>query len=383
MNHLQSIGKHTACVHTGTYRDSRVPGINTPVYTSTAFEYLDSEESIYPRYFNTTNQEVIVKKIAALEHAENGLVMSSGMAAISTVLLGLLKSGDHVVFQKGLYGGTFHFVVAELQKLGISYSITKGIEEDDFLAALRPNTAMIYIETPSNPLLSITDIEMVANIAKEHGLVSVIDNTFASPVNQNPVDLGIDIVVHSATKYLGGHSDICAGIILSTSKRIAEIRKMALNLGGSLNAQTCALLERSIKTLALRVNQQNSNAGEVASYLRKHEQVSRVYYPGLKTHQNHNVAVRQMSGFGGMLSFELRNLDPVKFQRKLKLIKPAVSLGGIETTICSPTMTSHRHLTDSQRKEEGINEKLLRLSVGIEDIPDILQDLDQALSLDI
>ncbi|HYX06476.1 MAG TPA: PLP-dependent aspartate aminotransferase family protein [Bacteroidales bacterium] len=383
MNHLQSIGKHTACVHTGTYRDSRVPGINTPVYTSTAFEYLDNEESIYPRYFNTTNQEVIVKKIAALEHAENGLVMSSGMAAISTVLLGLLKSGDHVVFQKGLYGGTFHFVVAELQKLGISYSITKGIEEDDFLAALRPNTAMIYIETPSNPLLSITDIEMVANIAKEHGLVSVIDNTFASPVNQNPVDLGIDIVVHSATKYLGGHSDICAGIILSTSKRIAEIRKMALNLGGSLNAQTCALLERSIKTLALRVNQQNSNAGEVASYLRKHEQVSRVYYPGLKTHQNHNVAVRQMSGFGGMLSFELRNLDPVKFQRKLKLIKPAVSLGGIETTICSPTMTSHRHLTDSQRKEEGINEKLLRLSVGIEDIPDILQDLDQALSLDI
>ncbi len=383
MNPFNSIGKHTACVHTGTFRDPSVAGINTPVFTSTAFEYLDSEESIYPRYFNTPNQQVIVKKIAALEHAEDGLVMSSGMAAISTVILGLLKSGDHVVFQKGLYGGTFHFVVAELKKLGISYSITRGTEEDDFLSVLRPNTAMIYIETPSNPLLSITNIKMVSALARDHGLLSVIDNTFASPINQNPVDLGIDIIIHSATKYLGGHSDICAGIILSTSKRIAEIRKMALNLGGSLNAQTCSLLERSIKTLALRVNQQNNNAGEVAAFLRKHEQVSRVYYPGLKTHQNHIVAVQQMSGFGGMLSFELRNLDPVKFQRQLKLIKPAVSLGGIESTICSPAMTSHRHLTSSQREEEGINSGLLRLSVGIEDAQDILQDLDQALSLEI
>jgi len=368
----------TACVHAGTIIDEKTRGVNTPVYTSTSYEYLDVEDLVYPRYFNISNAESLGKKISDLEHGESGLVFSSGMAAISSTLFAFLQNGDHAIFQKGLYGGTFNMVTKEIEKYGISYDITPDNEMASFENLIRPNTKLIYIETPSNPLLLITDIKGVAEMAKKRKLVTVIDNTFASPVNQNPIDHGIDIVLHSATKYLGGHHDICAGAAVASKEYIQKIRKTAFSLGGSLNAWTCYMLERSIKTLAVRVKCQNENAQKLAEFLSGHPEVDRVHYPGLPGHPGHEIAAKQMSGFGGMMSFELRNADPVKFQKKLKLIRPSVSLGGVETIICSSILTSHRHLTMEEREREGIRSNLLRLSVGIEDTSDLIRDIEQA-----
>jgi cystathionine beta-lyase len=376
---MSQISVHTACVHAGTMTDEKTKGVNTPIYTSTSFEYLDLDEAVYPRYFNIPNTEALNRKISILEHGEAGLVFSSGMAAISSTILAFLNKGDHAIFQKGLYGGTFVMVTRELGKYGIEYDITQDNEISSFENLIKPNTRMIYIETPSNPLLYIVDIATISELARSGKLISVIDNTFASPVNQNPIDLGIDIVLHSATKYLGGHSDICAGAAISTEEYIKKIRKTALSLGGSLNAQTCYLLERSIKTLSLRVERQNQNAQEIAEYLNGHTEIEHVYYPGLRDHPGHDIAERQMSGFGGMLSFELLHADPVQFQKKLKLIRPSVSLGGVDTIICSSVMTSHRHLSKVEREKEGIKNNLLRLSAGIEDVKDIIEDLEQAL----
>jgi cystathionine beta-lyase/cystathionine gamma-synthase len=369
----------TSCVHAGTVIDEKSQGSNTPIHTSTSYGYLDIEDVVYPRYFNIPNAESLGIKISKLEHGEAGLIFSSGMAAVSTIIFTFLHNGDHAIFQKGLYGGTFNMVTKEIEKFGIRYDITPDNEISSFEKLIRPETKLIYIETPSNPLLAITDIRGVASMAKERNLITVTDNTFASPVNQTPLDFGIDIVLHSATKYLGGHHDICAGAAVSTKEKIQQIRKMAFSLGGSLNAWTCYMLERSIKTLAIRVKCQNENAMKIAEFLSLHEGIDRVYYPGLASHPGHEIAAKQMSGFGGMLSFEVRNQDPVLFQKKLKLIRPAVSLGGVDTIICSSVLTSHRHLTQKEKEREGIRNNLLRLSVGIEDPDDLIEDLRQAL----
>jgi cystathionine beta-lyase len=370
--------KQTVCVHAGS-TDNIGNGVNTPIYTSTSFGYLDTDERLYPRYFNTPNQKAVVEKIAALEHAESGIIFSSGMAAVSSVLLSFLSSGDHCVFQKGLYGGTIHLINNEFERFGMDYTIVKNNDPDSFAGAINKNTKMVYIESPSNPLLSIIDLKKIAQLCKKYGCISVIDNTFASPINQNPINLGIDIVLHSATKYLGGHSDICAGVVVSNKAFIQRITQTSLNLGGSLNAIMCYLLERSIKTMALRVEKQNINAGLIAEFLQKQANVEKVYYPGLKNHPGYNIAKSQMSGFGGMLSFELNGQNINDFQKKLKLIRPAMSLGGVETIICAPVTTSHRLVPKEQREAEGIKDNLLRLSVGIEDAGDLIKDLEQAL----
>ena len=370
----------TTCVHAGTLFDEKTRGVNSPIYTSSSFEYLDLDEAVYPRYFNIPNTEALGTKIAALEQAESGMVFSSGMAAITSVLFSFLSQGDHAIFQTGLYGGTFHFVTTELERFGIAFDISADNETGTFESLIKENTRLIYIETPSNPLLRITDLEAVVKLARAHDLISVIDNTFASPINQTPHRVGIDVVIHSATKYLGGHADLCAGAATSSSDKILQIRDMARSLGGSLNAQSVYLLERSIKTLALRIEQQNHNAVYLSDKLSEHPAIKKVYYPGLKDHPGHEIARRQMSGFGGMLSFEIRDLDPVRFQRKLKLIRPSVSLGGVDTIICSPALTSHRHLSPQEKLKEGISDSLLRLSVGIEDPDDLLQDIEQAIS---
>ncbi len=369
----------TRCVHAGTLFDEKTRGVNSPIYTSSSFEYLDLDEAVYPRYFNIPNTEALGKKIAALEETGAGMVFSSGMAAITSVLFAFLRQGDHAIFQTGLYGGTFHFVTNELERFGIQYDISNDNEPDTFKSLIRDNTRLIYIESPSNPLLRITDLQATADLAKKHNLISVIDNTFASPINQTPHAHGIDVVIHSATKYLGGHADICAGAVASTNEHIHKIRDMARGLGGSLNAQTVYLLERSIKTLALRIQQQNENAHYLAVKLSAHPAIGRVFYPGLPSHPKHGIAKRQMKGFGGMLSFEIKDSDPVRFQRNLKLIRPSVSLGGVDSIICSPALTSHRHLSVQEKLDEGIGENLLRLSVGIEDADDLLQDIEQAM----
>jgi len=372
--------KDTQCVHSGTYVDQETRGLNTPIYTSSSFEYLDAPENVYPRYFNIPNQKSIIEKLCALENAEDGLVFSSGMAAITTVLFSFLNSGDHIVLQKDIYGGTHHFATAEFDRFGIEYSFATGtIEEIE--RAVRDNTRVIYIETPSNPLLVITDIEAVVQLARSKNILTVIDNTFATPINQNPLDFGLDVVIHSGTKYIGGHSDICCGAALASKELIARVKTSAANFGGSLNAMTCYLIERSLKTLGIRVEKQNNNAFQVARHLQTTPLIQKVFYPGLENHAGFHIAQKQMKNFGGMLSFELdlSKIDPYRFLKNLKMITPALSLGGVETIICAPVTTSHQKMTDEERAELGITDSLLRLSVGIEDVDDIIDDIDQAL----
>lgn len=373
-------GVNTVCTHTGELIDTQYKGAVSPLYMSTSYAFEDVEVKRYPRYFNTPNQVALAKKMAALEHGEAALIFGSGMAAVSTSLMAFLHSGDHVVFQNTLYGGTSNFIVEEFSKFGIEYSFTKGFSPESFEAEIKENTKVIYIETPSNPLLTITDIKAVAEMCKKHNLVSMIDNTFASPVNQNPIDFGIDVVIHSATKYMGGHSDILAGTVISSEVHIDTVFQMAKNFGGSLSDYTVWLLERSIKTMGLRVKAQNKNAKKIAKYLENHPDVEKVYYPGLKSHPDHKLAKAQMKGFGGMLSFELKEgLDASIFQKKLKLIKSSMSLAGVESTIITPTLTSHALVSPEDREKQGIKDNLMRFSVGIEEKEDIIQDIEQAL----
>jgi cystathionine beta-lyase len=377
---LKKSGINTLCTHYGELEDPIYKGAVSPLYMSTSYAFEDVAVKRYPRYFNTPNQVALAKKIAALEHSEASLIFGSGMAAVSTAMLAFLSSGDHIVLQKTLYGGTYNFVVEELERFGITYTFTKGLAPNDFEAALQDNTKVIYIETPSNPLLTITDLKAVGEIAKKAGIVSMIDNTFASPVNQNPADFGIDVIIHSATKYMGGHSDICAGAVAASQAHIDQVFRLAKNFGGSLSDYTVWLLERSIKTMGIRVKAQNENAMEMATYLEAHPEVSKVYYPGLKSHPDHELAAAQMSGFGGMMSFELREgLNASAFQKALQLIKPSMSLAGIESTLLSPTLTSHALLSPEERINQGIADGLIRFSVGIEEVHALQLDINQAI----
>jgi cystathionine beta-lyase len=376
----KNLGVHTICAHVGEIKDTQFGGAISPIFMTSSYPFMDVDVKRYPRYFNTPNQEAVGKKIAALEHTEFAIPFASGMAAISTTLFAFLNHGDHIVLQNEIYGGTFNLVIEEFEKMGIEYSFTDGVDVEHFKAKIQSNTKVIYLETPSNPLLTITDIKAVADLTKKLGLISMIDNTFASPINQTPIDLGIDISLHSATKYLGGHSDISAGAVAASQKHIDIIWNKAKNIGGNLSDFMCYLLERSIKTLGVRVEKHNQNAQYVAEYLEQHDAIEKVFYPGLKNHPKHNLAASQMHGFGGMLSFELTDkYDAVKFQNELQLIKPSMSLAGVESTILLPSKTSHALLTSEQRKEVGISDNLLRLSVGIEDAKDIIYDIEYAL----
>ncbi|WP_373518824.1 PLP-dependent aspartate aminotransferase family protein [Pricia sp.] len=373
-------GLNTICTHIGEVKDEQFKGAISPLYMSTSYAFEDVDIKRYPRYFNTPNQESLCKKIAALEHAESALIFGSGMAAISTALMAFLKAGDHIVLQQTLYGGTYNLVTEEFNKYGIEYSFTEGWQPEAFEEKIQDNTKVLYIETPSNPLLTVTDLDAIGRLSKKHGLVSMIDNTFASPVNQNPMDFGIDIVIHSATKYMGGHSDICAGAVASTEQNIKRIHALAKNLGGSLSDYTVWLLERSMKTMGIRVKAQNDNAQRMAEYLALHEDIGMVYYPGLPDHPGHQVAKAQMKGFGGMLSFELQeDMDASKFQKSLQLIKSSMSLAGVESTVLSPSQTSHALLGAEERKRQGIKDGLIRFSVGIEETEDLIADIEQAL----
>ncbi|SHF60174.1 cystathionine beta-lyase [Salegentibacter echinorum] len=373
-------GLNTICTHSGELEDKQHKGAVSPLYMSTSYAFEGVEEKRYPRYFNTPNQVGLAKKMAALEHGEAAIIFGSGMAAISTSLFAFVKQGDHVVFQNTLYGGTSNLITEEFDKFGIGYSFTKNSKPASFEEEIKENTKVVYIETPSNPLLTVTDIKAIAEISKKHGLVSMIDNTFASPVNQNPIDFGIDVVLHSATKYMGGHSDILAGTAIATEAHLDKIFQKAKNFGGSLSDFTVWMLERSLKTLGLRVKAQNENALALAEFLQNEENVAKVYYPGLSSHPDHELAKSQMKGFGGMLSFELKEgLDPDLFQQKLKLIKSSMSLAGVESTMLSPAKTSHALLAPEERKAQGINDGLIRFSVGIEEKEDLMDDLKQAL----
>ena len=377
----------TKCVHEGEIKDTMYQGIVSPLFMSTTYPWYggeDAEKKPYPRYFNTPNQEFLSKKIAALENGEKALIFTSGMAAISTSIMANVKSGDHLIFQEDLYGGTRNFIKTEFDKYGIEYSFAKGLDSNHFSDEIKDNTVGIYIESPSNPLLKIVDLKAISSIANQKSIWTMIDNTFASPVNQNPINHGIDIVIHSATKYLGGHSDICAGAVISTNSKIEKILDSAKNFGGNLSDYTVWLLERSMKTLHIRVKEQTRNAKLLAKMLNKNDNIITVYYPGLSSHPSHDIAKSQMNDFGAMMSFDLKeNVDVYTFLESLEIIKPAMSLAGVETTVNFPMKTSHGLLTQKERDNQGIGDKLIRLSVGIEDYQDLYDDLDSAIKKSI
>ena len=374
-------GVNTICTHVGQVKDEQFGGSVSPIYPGTSYEYIGKEIDRYPRYSSTPNQEFLAKKISALEETEDAIILGSGMAAISTSLLAFLNSGDHIVLQNDIYGGTRNLVEAQFKRYGIQYSFTDGLDVQSFEKEIKPNTKAIYIETPSNPLLKLVDIKKIADLSKSKNLISFIDNTFATPLIQKPHKLGIDIILHSATKYFGGHSDICAGAVAASTEHREIIWNLSKNIGGSLSDYTAWLLERSMKTLSVRFFAQQKNAEQLSKYLTECRFIDKVYYPGLEEHPNHEIAKKQMTGFGAVISFELnKKVDPKTFLKSLKMINPSMSFAGVESTMLSPAETSHYLLTPEDRLVQGITDNLIRFSVGIEDVPDIQNDIEQAFN---
>ena len=368
----------TKCVHSGNIVDDKFHGSISPIYPATTYDFRKTDT--YPRYFNTPNQLALSRKISDLESAEDSILFGSGLGAVSSTMFSFLKSGDHVILHDSIYGGTINLVNTEFKKFNIDFSYIDINDVDLLKSTIKKNTRIIYFETPTNPLLQIVDISLISSVAKENNIISIIDNTFASPINQNPINFGIDLVIHSATKYLGGHSDILAGTVSGTKEHIEKIKKSGINYGANLSDYTVWLLERSIKTLSVRVNAQNQNALDLAKFLDKSPQIKKVYYPGLKNHLSHEIASKQMNGFGGMMSFEVTDkINSEDFVSDLKIISPTMSLAGVESSITSPSKTSHKKVDPQIRKKLGISDNLLRFSVGIEDIEDLMLDLDKSL----
>ena len=370
----------TTCVHP-LPPENENGAVTAGIQPAVAYEYIDRNELQYPGFYSTYNQQRLGEIICRLEQGNWGMVFSSGMAAISTAILTFLQAGDHIIFSRDLYGGTLKFAKEELPKRGIECSFA-----NDFTGSIgsliKPNTKIIYIETPSNPLLNIVSLQDVAKAAKQHNLISIIDNTFATPINQLPLSFGIDISVHSGTKYLGGHNDLPYGALVSNNQdHKAAILNTAKMYGGSLTPYECYLAERSLKTLSIRIAKQNDNAMKLAQHLDEHPSIEKVYYPGMPSHPHYHISKEQMKGFGGMMAFDLKtDLEgTTRFQKELQLISPALSLGGVESLICSPAFTSHRYLSKEERYANGIKDSLLRLSVGIEDAGDLIADIEQAI----
>jgi len=368
----------TKCVHSGNIVDDKFHGSISPIYPATTYDYRKTDT--YPRYFNTPNQLALSRKISDLESAEDSILFGSGLGAVSSTMFSFLKSGDHVILHDSIYGGTINLVNTEFKKFNIDFSYIDINDVDLLKSTIKKNTRIIYFETPTNPLLQIVDISLISSLAKENNIISIIDNTFASPINQNPINFGIDLVIHSATKYLGGHSDILAGSVSGTKEHIDKIKKSGINYGANLSDYTVWLLERSIKTLSVRVNAQNQNALDLAKFLDENSLIKKVFYPGLVNHLSHEIASKQMKGFGGMMSFEVTDkINSEDFVSDLKIISPTMSLAGVESSITSPSKTSHKKVDPQIRKKLGISDNLLRFSVGIEDIDDLMLDLDKSL----
>ncbi len=355
-----------------------------PIFQSAMFEYAGEtsyHDLKYIRLNNTPNHMALHEKLAALENAEAALVTASGMAAISTALLSVLSSGDHLLVQDCLYGGTHDFVTKDLRTFGISYDFIDANDPDSWKKNLRPNTKAIYVEAITNPTMQVADHKAIVEFAKAHRRVTLIDNTFASPINFRPLDWGFDLSLHSCTKYLNGHSDIVAGAVIGRAELVDKIKHKLDHLGGSLDPHACFLLHRGMKTLAVRVRHQNESALKIAKFLDDHPAVEKVNYPGLETHPQHERARELFDGFGGMLSFELKGGGAAaqRFIERTTLPIIAPSLGGVETLLTLPVKTSHSGMSPEDRKALGITDGLIRMSVGIEATEDIIEDFKEAL----
>jgi cystathionine beta-lyase/cystathionine gamma-synthase len=375
----------TKAIHAGELEENIEGAITLPVFQSSTYLYAGQtryEDLKYIRLNNTPNHVVLHGKLAALEGGEAALVTSSGMAAITSTLLTLLSSGDHLLAQDCLYGGTHDLLTSDFATWGIEYDFIDSSAPGSWEEKLRPNTKAILVEGISNPLMKIGDLPAVVEFAKKQGLTSLIDNTFATPVNFNPLRHGFDVVLHSCTKYLNGHSDIVAGAVVGSKSLIRRVNRKLLHLGGSLDPHACFLLHRGLKTLGIRVRQQNRNALTIAQFLLEHPAVTIVHYAGLESGKKNARILELFAGFAGMLSFEVAGGSEAarKFVSRLELVQEAPSLGGVETLITRPATTSHSGLSAEDRRELGINDGLLRLTVGIEGVQDLIDDLNQALS---
>ena len=391
-NRYDDYNESTKSIHAGQYDDVTSGAIGTPIFQSSTFylkegsyeaikEGRGRDELIYSRYGNPS-QWSVQEKISALENAESSIVFSSGMAAISTAVLGMLDKGSHVVSSRDIYGGTYNFLYEDLDKFGMSVTFTSPTDINAIEAAIQDNTKLLYFESLTNPLLKITPIEALVRLAKKYHLRVIIDNTFLTPYNLKQLDLGVDLVINSATKYLNGHSDLIGGTVSGSRKLIDRLWPQMLKNGGSLDPHACFLLERSLKTFALRMRTHNSNALELATYLENHPNIKHVYYPGLASHEQYHLAKTQLKGkYSGMISFEIEGGDANAHTllKRLQLPKEATSLGGVESLISLPYNTSQASLTKTQQKAIGINDGLVRLSVGVEDIEDLILDFNRAL----
>ena len=384
-------GPNTLAVHVGHGIDPGYGAVAAPIYLTTTFAYENAEQAarrfaheeegyIYTRYGNPTTK-VFEEKIAALEGGEAAQAVGSGMGAVTTTLLSLVQGGDHVVAAESIYSSAYTFLAKTLTKLGVDVTFVDGTNPERFAEALRPNTEAFYFETPGNPTLKLVDLAAVAKIGREAGVLTIVDNTFATPVNQKPIPLGIDVVVHSATKYLGGHGDLIGGVVVGSRAFIEDLWHKHIEVGSVLSPFNSFLIARGMQTLPLRMAAHNSNAQTIAEFLETHRAVDRVIYPGLPSHPQHELAKRQMAGFGGMVCFELKG--GLEAGRRLmdavKLCTLTVSLGDVKTLICHPASTTHAQVPPEDRTKAGLTDGLVRLSVGVEDVEDLIRDLDEAL----
>lgn len=374
----------TAVVHAGVPDPRTERAVVTPIFQSATYLATDEaayDELRYVRLNNTPNHHVLHAKLAAIEQADAALVCASGMAAITTALLASFSSGDHLLAQDCLYGGTHTFLQKDAPRLGISHTTIDARDPLHWQSAMTPNTRGIYVEAITNPTMQVADLAAVTAFAQKHKLISIIDATFASPINIRPITRGFDLVVHSATKYLNGHSDIAAGVIAGNAALVQRCRSLLNHLGAMLDPHACFLLERGLKTLALRVRRQNDTAGQLARMLAAHPHVTKVNYPGLPNNPNHARAIELFDGFGGMLSFSLdTDSRVVSFFERLQIPLHAWSLGGVETLVVLPSKSSHVGLSQKERDRLGISDRLIRMSVGIEDPEELMEDIKASLA---
>ena len=380
----------TAAVHGASDLEKKNGPVATPIYQTSTFEVTDNDEQIrvtetdryYTRWGNPTNT-VAEETVAAIEGVEAARTFASGMGAITTTILALLKAGDHIVTQRDVYGGVTKFFSQWLPRLGIETTFVDTTDYEQHARAIRPNTRMVYLESPTNPALRIVDMKKVSALAQQHGLISLIDSTFGTPINQHPAEYGIDLVMHSGTKYLSGHADLTCGVVAGRRELIEQIDETRKTLGNCMDPHAAWLLIRGLKTLAVRVARQNENALRVAEFLEQHAKVRRVHYPFLKGHAQYAIARQQMNGGGGMVTFEVEGTgeDARRVSEAMRLFTLATSLGGVESLVSIPVLTSHAMISAEQREKMGVTEQMVRLSVGIESSEDLIADLERALEV--
>jgi cystathionine beta-lyase/cystathionine gamma-synthase len=378
----------TAAVHGASDLEKKNGPVTTPIYQTSTFEVTDNDEQqrvtstdrYYTRWGNPTITEA-EQTVAALEGTEAARTFASGMGAITTTILALLKSGDHIVAQREVYGGVMKFFSQWLPKVGIETTFVDIDDYEQHARAIRPNTKLLYLESPTNPTLRVVDVKRAAALAKQHKLISMIDSTFCTPINQQPAEYGIDVVMHSGTKYLSGHADLTCGVVCGRQELMDQIWETRTTLGNCMDPHAAWLLTRGMKTLAVRVARQNENALRVAEFLEQHAKVRRVHYPFLKSHPQYAIAREQMSGGGGMVTFEVEGTgqDACRVSEAMRLFTLATSLGGVESLVSIPVLTSHAMISAEQRAEMGVTEQMVRLSVGIESVEDLIGDLEHAL----